>query len=204
VPRLFIGFSSFLVPTAKGQVNVALRQPAYRSLARNLPDMPKAQEVKDAALSCLPDAAARCANLTKRADPLRASLNEGTRRPRVADRSFWLVTAGSAGASLLATAAGIHCRHRNGVEPCTAHYGAFAATEGVRFGFNAIVFPAIAYGWKSDDQSSRHSKWWVMPAAVSVFNVGYAIREFGQGCNGPRLPNCGRCQSWSIRTGWTC
>jgi len=36
--------------------------------------------------------------------------------------------------SLLATKGGVDCRNRNGVEPCSEHYGAFNAMEGVRGG----------------------------------------------------------------------
>jgi hypothetical protein len=163
-----------------------------KHLSATLPNMPAAQGPRKD--TCANEGRALCGGSARRTDPLVAALRREQGRRRIADRNFWLVAAGSAGASLLATAAGIHCRHRNGVEPCTAHYGAFAATEAVRFGFSAIVFPAIGYAWKRSEEGSRHSEWWVLPGAVAAYNVGYAIREFNQGCNGARLPNGGRCQ----------
>jgi hypothetical protein len=166
------------------------------ALDPNLPDAPipkiSSTENPPCALAiankCLQDSVNPPSSFT----PLRIQ----SREPRVADRKFWLSTAASAGASLVSTWAGIHCRHRNGVEPCTAHYGEFAPIEATRFGFSAIVVPLIAYKWKKSDASdgAKHSLWWTIPTAVTGFNIGFAIREFNQGCNGPRLPNGGRCQ----------
>jgi hypothetical protein len=183
-----------LIEMESAEISSTLIEPNYRESVRNLPDNPKPQEREAGNLPCPAGARTPCASLVRHPDSSIASLKPEARRPRVADKKFWLLTAGSAGSSLLVTFAGIHCRHRNGVEPCTAHYGEFAATEGVKFGFSAIVIPAIAYAWKKNDEGSRHSKWWVFPVGVIAGNIGYAIREFNQGCNGPRLPNGGRCQ----------
>jgi len=55
-----------------------------------------------------------------------------------------------AGASI--DAAGLHhCRRTNGVEPCTAHYGAAWATFGITTGLTTIVMPSVAEScWKND------------------------------------------------------
>jgi hypothetical protein len=118
------------------------------------------------------------------------------REPRVADRNFWLLVGASGGASALATAGGIHCRHGNGVEVCTQSYGTFAAFEGIRFGASTLLVGVIAYMWKQDnvELGARHGKWWIVPAIAIAANGWYAAREFRQGCrNGTvRLPN-GKC-----------
>lgn len=43
------------------------------------------------------------------------------------------------GSSLLATKGGVDCRRRNGVEPCTQHYGEFHAFEAARGGFSVAM-----------------------------------------------------------------
>src|SRR5713101_1389292 len=178
------------------QFSVTLSGSDRREPDRNLPEAPVPKISPAKHPPCALALASKCAqNSEAPKSPFSAPLIQ-SREPRVADKKFWLSTAGSAGASLLSTWAGIHCRHRNGVEPCTAHYGGFAAIEASRFGFSAIVVPIIAYEWKKSDASddAKHSLWWTIPSAVTAFNVGFAIREFNQGCNGPRLPNGGRCQ----------
>src|SRR5262249_7917974 len=112
---------------------------------------------------------------------------------RVANRSFWLVTAGTATTIVMPTLAGVHCRHRNGVEPCTGNYGSFWAIEGVRIGFSTLIFP-MTYALKKDDEGNPHGKWWLPAAAFSAFNIGYAMRQYNQGCEGkPRDPKTGKC-----------
>jgi hypothetical protein len=183
------------IDTPHTLIRLTLVEPDHADAIGMLPDAPLPKASKDQESSCSAGLGRPCAFfLGGRPDPLQAPFQRENARLRVADKKFWLVTAGSDGASLLATWAGIHCRHHNGVEPCTAHYGEFAATEGVRFGFSVIVVQAIAYRWKKDDEGTKHSSWWLFPASNIAFNVGYAIREFNQGCKGPRRPNGGRCE----------
>lgn len=179
------------IETQPAAIAATLVEPHPLTISNRLPDSPEPKNVAER-----PCAFGLFKPCTTNPTPANVSSNpiaNPTGKHRVADRNFWLVTTGSAGASVLATLGGIHCRHRNGVEPCTEKYGSFAAFEGIRFGFSAIVFPAIGYAWKKEDQGIPHSKWWFIPAAWTAFNVGWAIREFNQGCPGPRLPNSGRC-----------
>lgn len=160
-----------------------------------LPDAPLPKKPEDERSACTAGSVTPCSQRGPRPAASKQFYRANDREPRVADRNFWLWIGASGGASALATAGGIHCRHRNGVEPCTQHYGAFAAFEGVRFGASTLVVGTIAHMWKQDnmDLDARHGKWWVVPAIASALNLGYAIREFNQGCNGARLPKGGRC-----------
>lgn len=65
-------------------------------------------------------------------------------------RFLLMESAAVAGASI--DAAGLHhCRKTNGVEPCTAHYGAAWATFGITTGLTTIVLPSVAEGcWKNE------------------------------------------------------
>jgi hypothetical protein len=98
------------------------------------------------------------------------------KKQRVADKKFWLLTLGSAGASILATSAGVRCRHRYGVERCLEKYGSFWGIEGVRLGVSAIAFPALAYTLKKNGERG----WWILPASAIAFNAGYSAREFAK------------------------
>jgi hypothetical protein len=160
-----------------------------------LPDAPLPKKPEDERSACTAGSVTPCSQQGPRPAASQQLYRADDREPRVADMKFWFVAAGSAAASLLATGAGMHCRKRNGVEPCTEHYGSFSAMEGVRFGVSGIGIPFLAYKLKKEDSGweNRHSVWWVFPAIAASINLGFAIREFNQGCNSPRLPNGGRC-----------
>jgi hypothetical protein len=170
------------------------RTPAL-TISKGPPDSPEPKNAAEARPVCATQLIKPCTLNPTASAILSDPITSPRRKQRAADRNFWLVTGGPVGASALATLGGIHCRHRNGVEACTGKYGSFAAFEGIRFGFSAIVVAAIGYGWKKEDQGIPHSKSWFIPAAWTAFNVGWPIREFNQGCPGPRLPNNGRCAS---------
>lgn len=72
----------------------------------------------------------------------------------------------------LATNAGHVCRQRNGVEPCTAHYGEFGGTEGVRMGVSLTFSGLSMFGHK------EHYKEWCAPAlGMFAFNSYWAYRQ---------------------------
>ena len=64
----------------------------------------------------------------------------------------FLLMEGAAVAGASIDAAGLHhCRRTNGVEPCTAHYGAAWATFGITTGLTTVVLPSLAEAcWKND------------------------------------------------------
>lgn len=164
-------------------------------LRRDLPDNPVPKIPSDAGQPCPTKLGKPCVVPAGRfyaIDPFPRRQSKGT---RVADKKFWAMFGVSVGSSLLATKAGIGCRHRNGVEPCSMGYGAFAAFEVVRMVYSTVVWPPIGYMWKKGDQEvgTKHSFWWIAPAIGIGWNAVVAAREFNQGCkSGPRLPN-GKC-----------
>jgi hypothetical protein len=92
---------------------------------------------------------------------------------KVAKKTFeYGVYAAPVVTAILATNAGHVCRQRNGVEACTAGYGAFAAVEGARFGV-ALTFSGLSmFGHK------QHFKEWAAPAlGMAAFNGAWAIHE---------------------------
>jgi hypothetical protein len=67
------------------------------------------------------------------------------------------------------------CRHNNGVEPCTAHYGAFYQTVT----FDAII--SISAGtavYHMCRKDTHNSKWCdIIPSTVIGLNTGWGIHE---------------------------
>lgn len=77
------------------------------------------------------------------------------------------------GSSAFEAAAVHHCRQRNGVEPCLAHYGEAWATFGVTAGMSTVVFPAITEGcWKGTNNSN-----WCYPLGYT-FPAGQVVFSF--------------------------
>jgi hypothetical protein len=202
----------FSISPARAQVDVArtelptvetqLAQPSTKLLElgdlpfrTDLPDNPAPKTPSDGDQPCPTELGKPCAVPTGRfyaSDPF---LRPQPKRTRVADKKFWTMFGVSVGSSLLATKAGVGCRHRNGVEACSMGYGAFAAFEVIRTVYSTVVWPPIGYVWKKHDQEDgrKHSFWWIAPAIGIGFNTVTAVREFNQGCKrGPRLPN-GKC-----------
>jgi hypothetical protein len=202
----------FSISTARAQVEVATTKlPAVETrsarlsstlpelgdlpLRPALPDNPAPKKPSDVDQPCPTELAKLCVAPTGRIYASDPFLRPQPKRDRVADKKFWTMFGVSVGSSLLATKAGIGCRHRNGVEACSMGYGAFAAFEVVRMVYSTVVWPPIGYVWKKGDQEggTKHSFWWIAPAIGIGFNVVTAAREFNQGCKrGPRLPN-GNC-----------
>lgn len=96
-------------------------------------------------------------------------------KEKVATKGFWIGSAAMAGSSVAPVWGGNTCRKNNGVEPCTAHYGAYEATNGVIIGFNTIVWPSVFYACRKWNHNSKAC--WFIPAAVVGFNVGYGAHE---------------------------
>jgi hypothetical protein len=93
----------------------------------------------------------------------------------VANKTYEYGTyAGPVVMSLLATKGGFDCRHRNGVEPCTAHYGEFRPTEGARFAVSLTFSGLSMYGHK------QKFKEWPVPAwGMTAFNAYWWRHEEG-------------------------
>jgi hypothetical protein len=183
------------IETQLAQPSSMLFQPGDLPFLTELPDNPVPKKPSDADQPCPTELGKPCVVPTGRfyaSDPFRRTQHK---RTRVADKKFWTMFGVSVGSSLLATKAGIGCRHRNGVEACSMGYGAFAAFEVIRLGYSTVVWPPIGHLWKKRDQEAgtKHSFWWIAPAIGIGINIVTAAREFNQGCKrGPRLPN-GKC-----------
>jgi hypothetical protein len=178
--------------TRSAQPNSTLLGLGDLPFRKDLPDKPVPKILGDGDQACPFESANPCSVPTSHSytsDPFRRRQSKET---RVADKKFWSLFGVSVGSSLLATKAGVGCRHRNGVEACSMGYGAFAAFEVVRMVYSTVVWPPIGYMWKKGDQEggTKHSFWWIAPAIGIGFNTVTAIREFDQGCKrGPRLGN---------------
>ncbi|SRR6266478_3711361 len=84
-----------------------------------------------------------------------------------------LIWGAPVGTSLLATKGGIDCRRRNGVEPCTAHYGEFRGTEIMRGGFS-FSMSAITWG------CLKENSWkpcYSFAAGTAAFNTFWFVHE---------------------------
>src|SRR5215469_2178622 len=151
---------------------VSLRAAAQtQSEAGSLPDSPAPKIRQNEDSSCLSHVETRCGQPQQFTN----AFQQPERAPRVANKSFWFVIAGTAATIVMPTIAGIHCRNRNGVEPCTGHYGNFWAIEGTRIGLSAAIFFPMTYALKEDDEGTRHGKWWAPAAALSAVNITFAV-----------------------------
>jgi hypothetical protein len=92
-----------------------------------------------------------------------------------ANRNFWIGSAAMGASSLGPWIGGNICRHNNGVEPCTEHYGSYNAWNGLLTGASVFAAPAVFYGCRKEYQKS---KWcWLIPGIVVGGNVGWGIHE---------------------------
>lgn len=70
---------------------------------------------------------------------------------------------------------GAICRENNGVEPCTAHYGAFTQTEVVDGIISVGTGAGVYYLCRRD---THNSKWCdLVPSIVIGLNTGWGIHE---------------------------
>jgi len=67
------------------------------------------------------------------------------------------------------------CRANNGVEPCTAHYGEYNATNAFFAGASVFVAPAVFHNCRKEFSNSRWC--WLIPGIVIGGNVGWGIHE---------------------------
>jgi len=180
------------IETQLAQPSSTLSQPGELPFRIDLHNDPVPKKPGDVNQPCPFELAKPCVVPTRRIYASDAFLKIQSKSTRVADKKFWTVFGVSVGSSLLATKAGIGCRHRNGVEACSMGYGAFAAFEVIRMVYSTVIWPPIGHLWKKRDQEAgaKHSFWWIAPAIGIGFNTVTAAREFNQGCKrGPRLPN---------------
>src|SRR6266446_1253127 len=75
--------------------------------------------------------------------------------------------------SLLATKGGVDCRRRNGVEPCTVHYGEFRGMEIARGGFS-FSMSAITWGCLKD---TGWKGCYGIAGSTAAFNVYWFVHE---------------------------
>jgi hypothetical protein len=61
---------------------------------------------------------------------------------------------------------------RNGVEPCTSHYGSFAGTEAARFGVSLTFSGLSMFGRKA-----AYKEWFAPAAGMAAFNGYWAYRQ---------------------------
>jgi hypothetical protein len=94
---------------------------------------------------------------------------------RVDTKHFWGMVGGMGGSAYAHYKGGAICRQNNGVEPCTAHYGSFGATEISDGVISVGAGTAIYYLCRRD---THNSKWCdVIPSLVIGGNVGWGIHE---------------------------
>lgn len=183
------------IETQSAQLNSTLPELGDLPLRTDLPDDPVPKKPVDGDQPCPAELEKPSVVATGHFYATDPFLTARPKRNRVADKKFWTVFGVSVGSSLLATKAGIDCRHRNGVEACSMGYGAFRAFEVVRMVFSTLVWPPAGYAVKKWDQEDgrKPSAWWILPTIGIGINAVTAAREFNQGCKkGPRLAN-GKC-----------
>jgi hypothetical protein len=86
-----------------------------------------------------------------------------------------LVWGAPVASSLLATKGGVDCRKRNGVAPCSEHYGEFNAFEGVRGGFSLTM---STLSWKCLN-GTGDKMCYSMAVGTAVFNTYWWRHEEG-------------------------
>ena len=83
-----------------------------------------------------------------------------------------IAAGGSAG---FATAAGVDCRHRLGVEPCTGGYGEFKGIEAARW---ILTGSLIVFG--EYERKHEESLWFVPALGVTALNVTQGVQQLHQ------------------------
>jgi hypothetical protein len=94
---------------------------------------------------------------------------------RPSDKHFWFINAEAYVSTAAPLLGGLRCRHRNGVEPCTSHYGAFYQAWAWTSAIEMVGGTAAYHICRKDNHNSKKCD--LIQHVVTALNVGWGIHE---------------------------
>jgi len=98
------------------------------------------------------------------------------REQKVVDKHFWIVTSVALASNAAPLFGGVHCRDVNGVEPCTAHYGAFYQTWAWTAGISAFAGTGLYHMCRKETHNSLKCD--LIQHTITSVNIGWGVHEW--------------------------